>query len=81
MDSESEFCEILKFLVDNDLVVLYHVLMMDEKEQSLRKMRDQITYYSQLYNAYCARTLVSNPAEYVKNEMLLRFASKIEKIN
>jgi hypothetical protein len=67
-----EFCEILNLLVDSDVIVLYHVLLeSNEKEQitTLRKMRDEITFYPSLLNAYYARTLVVDPIKYVQNEI------------
>jgi len=71
LEEKEEFCEILQLLDDKDLDVLYRVLLVEEKEQhrTLRTMRDDIIHYSQLYNAYTARTLVLNPAESVKMEM------------
>ena len=78
-----EFTEILSFLIDTDLVVLYQVFLVDEKEQhgTLRKLRDNISVYSQLYNAYTARVLVSDPIPYLKNEMVRRFAGLNGKLN
>ncbi len=80
---ENEFTEILSFLMDTDLVVLYQVFLVDEKEQhgTLRKLRDNISVYSQLYNAYTARVLVSDPILYVKNEMVRRFTGLNGKLN
>jgi hypothetical protein len=67
-----EFCEIINLLVDSDVVVLYHVLLeSNEKEQihTLRKMRESITAYPSLLNAYYARILVVDPNKYVQNEI------------
>jgi hypothetical protein len=78
MDQENnidELCGIINLLVDSDVVVLYHVLLeLNEKEQiyTLRKMRDKITAYPSLLNAYYARTLVEEPNKYVHNEIIKR---------
>jgi len=71
-----EFCGIIENLSDGDLAILYHVLMeKDETDQIklLRKLRDRITYYPQLYNAYTARVLLDDPIIHIKNEIVSRF--------
>jgi hypothetical protein len=75
-DNIAEFCDIIRQLVDRDLAVLHQVLLIeDEKEQfkCLRQLRDKITFYGNLYNAYSARVLVQEPIIYVKNEIVSRF--------
>ena len=70
-----EFCGIIQNLINGDLSVLYQVLMVNETEQIrlLRKLRDKITHYPNLYNAYTARVLLDDPVEYIRNEMVARF--------
>jgi len=71
----NEFCGIIRLLVNRDLTILHQALMLsDEKEQKLclRQMRSS-KFDGQLYNAYCARTLVLDPITYVKNEIVFRF--------
>jgi hypothetical protein len=70
-----EFSDIIQNLINGDLAVLYQVLMVEETEQIklLRKLRDKITYYPNLYNAYTARVLLDDPVIIIKNEMVARF--------
>ena len=73
---EEEFITIIQNLVNIDLAALYQVLNLeDEKEQiqHLRKLRNQITYYPQLYNAYTSRVLVNNPNYYIEKLIVSRF--------
>jgi len=79
----NEFCSIIELLVDTDLSILYNMLMLeDELEQKiyLRKMRAHTTFDGTVYNAFCARVLVYDPIDYVKNEIICRF-NKVNKIN
>jgi hypothetical protein len=75
-DLTKEFCNILQLLVDKDLAVFYQVLMFDDEAkqiQTLRKYRNHIKFYSNLYNAYTARTLVLDPITHIRNEIIVRF--------
>ena len=75
MDGIEEFCDILQLLVDVDLAILHRVLLVEdeaEQRQTLRKYRNYILFYSNLYNAYTARTLVLEPLIYIKNEIISR---------
>lgn len=75
-DNIEEFCNIIKLLVSSNLSVLHEVLLIEnEKEQfiCLRRNRNNIAFYSTLYNAYSARTLVSTPNDYISNEIINRF--------
>jgi len=74
-----EFNDIIKNLVDGDLSILHKILMLkDEMEQikMLRNLRDYITFYPNLYNAYTARVLVDEPCIYLKDEIVYRFTQK-----
>ena len=69
-----EFCEIIKFLNDKDLLVFHQVLLLeDEKKQLLYLRQNKTTLDGCLYNAYSARVLVKDPIVYIKNEMISRF--------
>ena len=72
-----EFCGIIKNLINGDLAVLYQVLMVEDKMEQLhllkRKLRDKITDYPTLYNAYTAIVLVDDSVQYIKNEIISRF--------
>jgi hypothetical protein len=73
---EEEFITIIQNLVNIDLAALYQVLNLeDEKEQiqHLRKLRNQIAFYPELYNAYTARVLVNNPNYYIEKLIVSRF--------
>ena len=73
---EEEFITIIQNLVNSDLSALNQILNLeDEKEQiqQLRKLRNQITFYPELYNAYTARVLVNNPNYYIENLIVSRF--------
>ena len=75
-DNIEEFCNIIKLLVSSDLSVLHEVLLIENENDQficLRRNRINITFYSNLYNAYCARTLVSTPIDYISNEIMNRF--------
>jgi hypothetical protein len=75
LDAAIEFCDILKQLTLTDLELLYQVLLVEtEREQKLylRQVRNLTTFDGTLYNAYCARILVVNPADYVKDEIKTR---------
>jgi len=67
-----EFCDIIKFLDDRDLSILYHALMLEEQEQR-QYLKKSNNLNGGLYNAYSARVLVSEPILYVKNEIITRF--------
>ena len=73
---EEEFITIIQNLVNSDLAALNQILILeDEKEQiqHLRKLRNQIKFYPQLYNAYTARVLVNNPNYYIEKLIVSRF--------
>ena len=75
-DNVEEFSGIIQNLINGDLSVLYQVLMVEgetEQIRLLRKLRDKITYYPTLYNAYTARVLLDDPVIIIKNEMVARF--------
>ena len=76
LNDADEFSGIIQLLADSDLSVLHQALLLaDDSEQYryLRKMRDKTRGINDLYNAYCARTLVLDPVTYIKNEIIFRF--------
>jgi len=76
LNDADEFSGIIQLLADSDLSVLHQALLLaDDNEQYryLRKMRDKTRGINDLYNAYCARTLVLDPVTYIKNEIIFRF--------
>jgi hypothetical protein len=75
LDAVLEFCDILTQLTRTDLVLLHQILLIEtEQEQKLyiRQVRNSTTFDGTLYNAYCARVLVVNPVDYVKDEIMSR---------
>jgi hypothetical protein len=71
-----EFLTIIQCLNDNDLAVLHEALMIGEADnhQCLRKLRNNIINYPQIYNAYyVARVLINNPNNYIANEIVSRY--------
>ena len=69
---DEEFMDIIHFLDDRDLSILYHALMLDEQYQRVY-LKKSNNLNGSLYNAYTARVIVSDPILYVKNEIILRF--------
>jgi hypothetical protein len=73
-----EFCEIIKFLNDKDLLVFHQVLLLeDEEKQHIYLRQNKTTLDGCLYNAYCAKVLVKDPIIYIKNEIISRFGKTI----
>ena len=73
---EEEFITIIQNLVNSDLSALNQILNLEDEEEQirqLRKLRSQITFYPELYNAYTARVLVNNPNYYIENLIVSRF--------
>ena len=67
-----EFCDIIQFLDDKDLIILHQALLLDQKEQR-KYLKKSTNLNGSLYNAYTACVLVSEPIIYVKNEIVNRF--------
>ncbi len=78
LDDVSEFCELIGFLNDKELSILQQTFLKDELEQlkTLRRLRPQTENYGTLYNAYCARVLVTDPNRYIEKEIIKRFIYK-----
>ena len=77
-DYIKEFCDIIRLLVDRDLTILHQVLLLEdvnEQKRCIRNMRPS-TLDGTLYNAYCAREIVTEPIIYVNNEIIFRFNQK-----
>ena len=75
-DNIEEFCNIIKLLASSNSSVLHEVLLIENENDQficLRRNRINIAFYSNLYNAYTARTLVSTPIDYISNEIMNRF--------
>lgn len=73
---EEEFITIIQLLYDSDLAVLHDVLILEDEEEQhkrLRTLRSFITSYPSIYNAFTARTLVTNPNYYIANEIVIRY--------
>ena len=68
---------------DTELAILQQTFLKDEQEQlkTLRRLRPQTENYGTLYNAYCARVLVTDPNHYVEKEIVKRFINNNLKIN
>ena len=83
LDDVSEFCELIGFLNDKELSILQQTFLKDEQEQlkTLRRLRPQTENYGTLYNAYCARVLVTDPNRYIEKEIVKRFINNNLKIN
>jgi hypothetical protein len=78
MDDINEFCDIIKLLDDKDLSILHQLLVRESSHNEVEQkayLRDNRStkFDGTLYNAYCARTLVIDPINYVTNEIVLRF--------
>ena len=69
-----ELNDILRELCLGDLIILEQILTMKDNEiGSLRKFRDKIRNYPELYNAYCAaKVLVEDPICNIKSEIINR---------
>ena len=79
-----EFCDIIKLLNDKDLSILHQVLLREstynETEQKIFLRENRSTKFDgTLYNAYCARVLVTEPILHVNNEIVSRFTVTIKK--
>ena len=76
LDNAEEFINIIQQLVNHDLLVLQLIFMNDNETEQIQCMRDNrvyITFYDNLYNAYCAaNSLVKKPITYITNEILRR---------
>ena len=83
LDDVSEFCELIGFLNDKELSILQQTFLKKETEQheTLRRLRPQTENYGTLYNAYCARVLVTDPNRYIEKEIVKRFINNNLKIN
>ena len=83
-DSKSdEFINIIKLLDNRNLAILHEALNLklddfesDAVKKYLRDMKS-VPLNGTLYNAYCARVLVLDPINYIKNEIILRFITGI----
>ena len=71
-----ELTDILRELCIGDLIILEQILSATEDNgqiSCLRKLRNKIQHYPQLYNAYCAaKVLVEDPIGYIKTEIINR---------
>jgi hypothetical protein len=76
LDNAEDFINIIQQLLNHDLLVLQLIFMNDNETDQikcLRNNREQITFYPNLYNAYCAaNSLVKKPLTYITNEILRR---------
>ena len=76
---EKEFCDILTCLTDNDLALIHRIARqpesdLEESKTEIKKLLRQTTFKNgQLYNAYCARVLVTDPGLHIQNEIVRRF--------
>jgi len=75
----NEFKEILHHLEDRDLAILYQALQLENETAQRRYMREKrpTKLDGTLYNAYCARVLVEEPADYVQEEIGKRMANSM----
>ena len=83
--SINEFCEILTYLSNDVLTLLYKLcLTFSDEDTNANATEDPNVEHrraallrpkknGQLYNAYCARVLVSNPCVHLQNEIVRRY--------
>uniref|UniRef100_A0A6C0IHE2 Uncharacterized protein n=1 Tax=viral metagenome TaxID=1070528 RepID=A0A6C0IHE2_9ZZZZ len=77
-DCIEEFCDIIRELNDGDLDVLHQALDSAEPYPMIRKLRDKITKYSDVFNAFSACGITSDPIKCIKAEMASRVKSREE---
>ena len=76
---EKEFCDILTFLTNDDLSLFHKIARqpdpeLEESRTEIQKLLRHTTFKNgQLYNAYCARVLVTDPGLHIQNEIVRRF--------
>ena len=74
----NEYKDILHHLENRDLAILFKALQLKGEIAQRQYMRDQkpTKLDGTLYNAYCARTLVEDPIDYVQEEIEKRIVGK-----
>lgn len=79
----NQFCYILTCLTDNDLALFNRIALAPEpepepesselKSEVATLLRQSTFKNGQLYNAYCARVLVTDPLLHIQNEIVRRW--------
>jgi len=81
---EKEFCDILTCLTNEDLALFHKIarqpdMELEESNTEIKKLLRQTRLKNgQLYNAYCARVLVSDPCLHIQKEIVRRFLNSAE---